>query len=138
MAKKRHKVRSKRPGKRKSGERAVKKSRSSDKRFIPIAFVVGFIIIVLLLSRNKAADKVIVTNLEIEEGETTYIHFDIKHTFSTEKECYADILLYEGNNGISNNIESLGLIQPNEVVSRSLEIQFPEGDVDFKVDIDCK
>ncbi len=138
MAKKRYKARSKRPIKKTIRKKIVKKSKSSNKKFVPIVFVVGFIIIILLLCKNRPLGKIIVTNLELEEGEKTLINFDIKHTFSTEKECYAEVLLFKGNDGISYDVVSLGYIQPNQVVSKSLELYFPERNIDFRIDIDCK
>lgn len=122
----------------KTKRKRPKKGKGFDKRFIFVVFVAAFLITAFLLSLNEPSDKIFIANLELEEGNQSYIHFDMKHTFSSEKECFAEITLYQNQSVISSTLESLGFVKPNKVVSRSLLMQFPGKGIDFRVDIDCK
>jgi len=115
-----------------------KKEKGFNKNKILIAFAVVLILMFLFSLINQYSGKVVVTNLKLEEGEKDYINFDIKHTFSGEKECFADIKIYQDNKVVCSEVKSLGMLEPNNVVSESLFMPFPEGETDFKVDIDCR
>jgi hypothetical protein len=129
MAKKRRKLK----------RRGARKSKGLDKRIVTIAAFFAIIFFIVLLSvLDQSSGKIIVTNMKLEEGEPSYVNFDIKHTFPMSKECYAEVKLYQYQRLISSKIESLGILEPNKVVSKSLSINFPSRGIDFKIDIDCK
>ena len=133
MAKKRRIV-----SRRKKFKEKPKKEKGFNKKTILIAFAVVFILMFLFSLINQYSGKVVVTNLKLKEGEKDYINFDIKHTFSGEKECFADIKIYQNSKVVCSEIKSLGMLEPNNVVSKSLFMPFPEGETDFNVEISCR
>ncbi|MFH1399773.1 MAG: hypothetical protein ABIG95_06730 [Candidatus Woesearchaeota archaeon] len=112
---------------------AKQKKPASKPPYFLIAVLLGVVILAQLSSKMEP-DTVRVARLRLDNSR---VSFNLVHSYSAERECYAFIELFKGDVQIGNESRSLGIIDPGVQVSRTIEVDFPERGVDFQIDIMC-
>ncbi|MBS1266524.1 MAG: hypothetical protein MAG795_00491 [Candidatus Woesearchaeota archaeon] len=95
------------------------------------------VVFLLLLMGCAGSQKIVVTDLQVYDGNPSEFKFDLKHTFDTKRYCYSNVSLFENNVKIAQNITYLGEYEPEKQQEEFIIINFPGEKTDYQLDINC-